>query len=133
MIPNTGSFLTQDFEIAEQPSKAYQLHLEQKYIRGYVDGQDAVLQTVYKILNTERYQYPIYSHNFGIELVDLFGKPVPLVCAELKQRITEALIQDSRIQSVDAFDFQTSKGIIHVVFTVHSIYGDISAEKELSV
>ena len=41
------------------------------------------------------------------------------------RRITEALKQDDRIESVDSFEFDYSeKGILHVTFCVHTIYGD---------
>ena len=91
----------------------------------------AVISTViYKILNTERYQYIIYSWNYGIETLDLFGEPISYVCPEIERRITEALIQDDRIESVDSFEFDYSKkGKVHVKFKVHTIYGDTEQEK----
>ena len=45
----------------------------------------AVKQAVYKIIMTERYQYIMYSWNYGVELLDLFGEPVTYVCPELKR------------------------------------------------
>ena len=54
-----------------------------KRIQGTVDDLDAVIQTIYKILNTERYEYEIYSWDFGIELVDLYGKDITYVVPEL--------------------------------------------------
>ena len=87
-------------------------------------------QVIYKILNTERYQYIIYSWNYGIELADLFGEPVTYVCPELQRRITEALVQDDRITSVDSFEFDLSeKRTVKVTFTVHTIFGELEEEK----
>ena len=129
MIPSTNGFLTQDFEIEKQPSKTYKMHLDESIILGYADGLEAMVQEVYHILNTERYQYVIYSWNYGIELVDLYGQPVSYVIPELKRRITEALTWDERIISVDNFDFEVNKGKITCRFTVHTIYVDIETEK----
>lgn len=130
MIPSTTVFLEQDFEITEQPTHTYKMNLESNLIRGYTDGQEAMKQTIYKILNTERYQYVMYSWNYGIELLDLYGEPVSYVCPELERRITEALTWDDRIQSVDNFEFNISKkGEILVTFTAHTIFGDVVAEK----
>lgn len=130
MIPSTTAFLEQDFEITEQPTHTYKMNLESNLIRGYTDGQEAMKQAIYKILNTERYQYVMYSWNYGIELLDLYGEPVSYVCPELERRITEALTWDDRIQSVDNFEFNISKnGEILVTFTAHTVFGDVVAEK----
>ena len=130
MIPSTTAFLEQDFEITEQPTHTYKMNLESNLIRGYTDGQEAMKQAIYKILNTERYQYVMYSWNYGIELLDLYGEPVSYGCPELERRITEALTWDDRIQSVDNFEFNISKkGEILVTFTAHTVFGDVVAEK----
>lgn len=130
MIPSTTAFLEQDFEITEQPTHTYKMNLESNLIWGYTDGQEAMKQAIYKILNTERYQYVMYSWNYGIELLDLYGEPVSYVCPELERRITEALTWDDRIQSVDNFEFNISKkGEILVTFTAHTVFGDVVAEK----
>ena len=101
-------------------------------MQGYVDGLEAMRQAVYKVLLTERYQYPMYSWDYGVELADLFGEPVSYVCPELERRITEALLQDGRIEGVDGFSFSfPQKGTVHVSFTVHTIFGDIEAEREV--
>lgn len=130
MIPSTTAFLEQDFEITEQPTHTYKMNLESNLIRGYTDGQEAMKQAIYKILNTERYQYVMYSWNYGIELLDLYGEPVSYVCPELERRITEALTWDDRIQTVDNFEFNISKkGEILVTFTAHTVFGDVVVEK----
>jgi phage baseplate assembly protein W len=130
MIPSTTAFLEQDFEITEQPTHTYKMNLESNLIRGYTDGQEAMKQAIYKIMNTERYQYVMYSWNYGIELLDLYGEPVSYVCPELERRIREALTWDDRIQTVDNFEFNISKkGEILVTFTAHTVFGDVVAEK----
>lgn len=130
MIPSVTGFLEQDFEIETQPTNTYKMELESNLIRGYIDGQEAMKQAIFKILSTERYQYVMYSWNYGIELIDLYGEPVSYVCPELERRITEALTWDERIESVDNFEFDTSKkGEVLVTFTAHTIFGNVTAEK----
>ena len=134
MIPSTVGFLDQDFEIEEQPSKTYKMDLNGNSVRGFCDGVEAVKQAVVRILNTERYQYIIYSWNYGIETLDLYGQPVTYVCPELERRIEEALTIDSRIIRVTDFEHDTStKGVIHTTFQVYTIYGDFAAEKEVNI
>lgn len=133
MIPSTTACLEQDFEIETQPTHTYKMNLESSLIRGYVDDLEAMKQAIYKILLTERYQYIMYSWNYGIELIDLYGEPVSYVCPELERRITEALLWDDRIESVTDFEFDLpKKGVIHVSFTVHTIFGDVNAEREVN-
>lgn len=130
MIPGTTAFLEQDFKIENQPTRTYKMDPACGFVRGYTDDCAAMKQAIYKILNTERYQYVMYSWNYGIELLDLYGEPISYVCPELKRRITEALTWDNRIQSVDNFEFKISKkGEVHVDFTVHTIFGEMSIEK----
>ena len=90
-------------------------------------------QTIFRILSTERYQYIIYPWYYGIETLDLYGEPVTYVCPELERRITEALVQDDRIKSVDEFAFEIDGHAVTVSFTVHTVFGDIQTEKEVDV
>ena len=134
MIPAASGLLNNDYEIIKQPSKNYQMHMEQEYISGYCDKQEAMQQTIFKILSTERYQYIMYSWNYGIKTIDLYGEPVTYACAELQRRITEALVWDDRINSCEGFTFDVSKkGVIHVKFTAHTIFGDVPTEKAVNV
>ena len=134
MIPSTVGFLDQDFEIEEQPSQTYKMDLDGDSVRGVVDEQEAMKQTVFRILNTERYQFIIYPWYYGIETLDLYGEPVTYVCPELERRITEALIVDTRIKSVTDFEHDLSvKGVVHTSFTVHTIYGEIKADKGVKI
>lgn len=133
MIPSTVGLINQDFETMEPSSKTYKMN-EDNSVKGYTDKLDAVKQAVYKILNTERYKYIMYSWNYGVELEDLFGEPISYVCPELERRITEALTWDSRISGVSDFAFDLSKkGTVLVSFIVHTVYGDIQTGKAVSI
>lgn len=133
MIPSMAGFWDKDFEIREQPSFTYKMQIKGSILCGYTDGLEAVKQAIFKIIMTERYQYIMYSWNYGIELLDLFGKPMTYVCPELKRRISEALLGDDRIQSVDNFEFDfPQKGVVHVAFIAHTVFGNVQAEREVN-
>ena len=102
-------------------------------ITDYIDDLDAIKQAIYLILSTERYQYIIYSWDYGVELVDLIGKPMPYVMAEVPRRVKEALIQDDRIEDVVDFEFTKKGKQLHVKFTVVSNIGNIPTELEVDV
>lgn len=131
MIPKTNKVKT--FEIKIQPSKTYKVDFKKNDIRGFTDEVEAIKQAIVFILNTERYEYLIYSWNYGIELNDLFGEPVSYVYPELKRRIKEALLQDDRIKSVDNFSFSNKDNEVTAHFTVNTIFGDIEVTKVVNI
>lgn len=139
MIPTataTTDDLVNDFEVVTetmQPTKTYFMQLETMKVEGLTDGQAAMKQAIFKILQTERYQYPVYSDNYGVELRELIGQPIPYVLPEIDRRITEALIWDERITTVTDFNFDVKKNKVHVTFTAHTIYGDLNIETAVNI
>lgn len=134
MIPSNNTVLTMDLNVTRQPSKQHRMILDKDRILGTCDTLEGVKQTIYKILNTERYNYLIYSWNYGIELSDLFGKHPTYVCPEIERRVKEALLQDDRITGADSFEFDISKkGVVSVTFTVHTLFGDVDEEMKVNV
>lgn len=133
MIPSVDNALFMALEVETLPSKNYKMDAGHSIISGSVDELEAVKQAVFKILNTQRYQYPVYSWDYGIETDDLFGEPADYVCAELERRVREALTADDRIDSVDGFEFDISeKRVVKASFSVHSIYGSFDDSKAVS-
>lgn len=110
----------------QYPSYTWLLDYEDdNQIKGYCDERRAVEQAIFKILNTERYEYLIYSWNYGIELADLYGQPIPYVYAEIQRRIEEALLADDRISKVNNFVFSHNGGDVLVMFDAITEYGVI--------
>lgn len=135
MIPTVDSdVLIQDFEYETQPNKTYKLNIEKDTISGgYIDGIEAVKQAVYKILNTERFDYIIYSWNYGIEFKNLIGTHTSFAVPEIERVIKEALLQDDRIEEVTDFDFTVNKNVVTVKFTVISTEGNTAIEKVVNI
>lgn len=132
MIPNIDVL---DIPITETtyPTKTYKILVEKDRISGDTDGLDAVAQAVYLILSTERYKHIIYSWDYGVELLDLIGKPIPYVIAELPRRIKEALITDDRITDVVDFEFEKKGQKLYTKFTVVTDAGNLSTALEVVV
>ncbi len=136
MVPmrDTRNDINQNITVEESPTKTYKMKLFGDRINGKTDEQEAMKQAIYKILNTERYSYPIYSWNYGIELKDLFGKPKSFCKSEIKRRVKEALLQDERILEVSAFSFEDKKRReLAVTFTAKTIYGEINITKGVQI
>jgi hypothetical protein len=135
MLPEINT-LTEEIIEVEYPTNTYHIkHIEggDDRIVGYTDDLEAVKQAIYLILNIERYDYPIYSWDYGIELKDLFGKPIPYVISELPDRIKDALTMDNRITDVVDFEFERNKNKLHTTFTVITIYGNVPSNVEVTI
>lgn len=126
MIPVRNQL--KEVDILTIPSKDFRMETGGEHITGTCEELEELRQTIFCILNTERYRYPVYSWNYGIDLMDLYGKPTDYVMSELKRRITEALKQDDRIKTVEAFEFEVTGKQILVTFFVHTIYGGTTEE-----
>lgn len=131
MIPRASIEIEIAPEEVIETSRTYKLSSDK--IQGYTDGLEALKQAIYKVLNTERYEYPIYSFNYGIELENLIGKDPVYVQIELKRRIRECLLRDDRITEVDNFKFEVNGNEIKCTFDVHSIFGNLTASREVTI
>ena len=143
MIPETSVFLEIDEVALEEPSsQTYLIDFDEKHLRlsfdeedgnGFIDGLEAMRQAVFFVLNTERYEHLIYSWEYGSELWDVIGMDMDIALSEIERRITEALLEDSRILSVDDFEFEVKKKEVSCAFSVSTIFGDLEMEQEVIV
>lgn len=135
MIPNI-EILQENLNEFEYGNETYKIQLVDEgvdYIKGTVDDLDSIIQAIYLILNTERYNYNSYSWDYGVELVDLIGQPLPYVTVILPKRIEDALLQDDRISGVRDFTFKRDKNKLYTTFTVVTTLGDIPSELEVII
>ena len=98
MIPKFSSNL--DVKIEQYKTQTYRIDFENKRIVGKVDGNQAMVQAVRKILMTERYSERIYSGDYGVEFARLVGQSMPFIESNLQMTLDEAFSSDSRIKSV---------------------------------
>ena len=134
MLPeNQITELLEDYETKVHTTETFKLNTDENRVYGITNGIDAIKQAAYKILNTERYKYGMYSWDYGIELEDLFGMDIDLVIAKLPNRIKEALTQDDRIIDVTDFEFKKGRNELTVNFVINTNVGKIEAEKVVSV
>lgn len=131
MIPEASIDGTISTSETIQKAKTYKIMGNR--IQGYIDDKEALQQAIYKMLNTEKYEYPIYDFSYGIELENLIGKDPLFVQLELSRRITECLLADNRIEKVENFVFDTNGDSIICSFDVTSIYGQSTIKKEVTI
>lgn len=101
-----------------------------------ISDLDAIAQSVYAILRTPRYGFPIYSGNHGLYTADLIGQPKRYILAVLKSRIAEALLMDNRIKAVDGFYIDRFRSVGHTLsigYTIHTVAGILEGREEVNV
>jgi len=122
-----------DIKAAEEVKTTRTYKMSQTNVPGFTDGLEALKQAIYKVLNTEKYEYPIYSFYYGIELESLMGRDRNYVKIELKRRIRECLLRDERITEVDNFQFEEAGDVLNCTFDVQSIYGSLTVSREVNI
>lgn len=91
-----------------------------------VEGNEAIKVWVYKALLTPRYNYSIYSWDYGSELLDLIGKAYTpsLTKSEAKRYIEETLKINPYILEVNVLDTDFKDGILSADVKIVTIYGE---------
>ena len=132
MLPemDTLEFASSDYVI---PSKTPRIVVDKQVISGSTDDLEAVKQAIYIMLNVERYEHIIFSWDYGVELRNLYGKPISYVIPELERRINEALLTDDRILSTSDWEFENTKRAVTARWTTNTIFGEIKNDVEVQI
>lgn len=135
MIPETlnSDNLIDIDEFESSPSLTYRLDFTNRRIIGKVDGKEAVMQFIKKVLDNRKYAYEIYDWYYGNELLGLVGMSYDYFSVEAPRIVEEALLVDDRITYIDSWSFtRLSADSMEISFLVHTIYGDIKYTKEVA-
>ena len=91
-----------------------------------VEGNNAIKVWTYKALLTPRYNYSIYSWDYGSELMGLIGKAYTpsLTKEESKRYIKEALLINPYILEVNVVDTSFNNGLLSADIKLLTIYGE---------
>ena len=91
-----------------------------------VEGNNAIKVWVYKALLVPRYNYSIYSWNYGSELMDLIGKAYTpqLTKSEAKRYIEEALKINPYILDVNVIDTDFKDSVLSANVKITTVYGE---------
>lgn len=116
-------------EIVEGSSYAYDLEKQEiiitqtgKTLRS--DEHQSYLLWAYKALSTERYRYPYYSTDYGVEISEILQQDYkrPVTESEIKRTIDEALRVDERTVSTSDYHFDWGVDSVVVTFSLESVY-----------
>lgn len=115
-----------DNQVVSTSNITYRLDMENNELKNeLIDAENSVRQSIYKILNTPRNRYPIYSSDYGCDIEKILAESLPFnfLKDELPREIRTSLLIDTRIKEVRDFKVvQTGDGI-QVDFTVILVNG----------
>ncbi|KAK9679497.1 Protein of unknown function (DUF2634) [Popillia japonica] len=127
MIPQVSGTTIDQVEVVQYPSYTYRVIDNQ--IVGNIDGTEAIQQAIMHIWSTERYDYPIYSDNYGIELRKYKGRSFSYLKDTIQKTLSDAMGQDDRITDVNVTGVEKSgKDGAVIKFTVTCDKGAFNME-----
>ncbi|TPR41296.1 DUF2634 domain-containing protein [Apilactobacillus micheneri] len=121
--------LGSDYEEVTLTSRTYQV--KNGRVINMIDDYEAMVQAVDKIMQTERFVYPIYDENYGHDLTDLIAKDFDYIQVEAERMFEEALKADDRVTDVTVDDIVPSgKDSLLITAIVDTIFNkSINVEK----
>ena len=121
-----------DIDESNQVYRTYKMDFERKRIGGMIDGKEAVVQAIWKILSTTRFAHLIYDDQYGCDFfhkINDSGLTDDFLESDMPVMLEEALLYDERITGVSDFSYEIiSHDSVHVSFVASTIYGDIEIE-----
>lgn len=109
-----------------QTGLTYYINSKIGRICSMVDGKEAIIQAIYKALDTEKMGYEIYDWLYGLDMEPFIGQDLDYIQTNIQSYIEDCLLQDDRInaiqnltveqQEIDSclitFNVDTTEGII---------------------
>lgn len=124
-----GVGLDISIDYVDRPTNTFIIDWSSRQIAGMGSGLTAMRQAVDIILQNERFEWQIYSSDFGSELEDLVGEEFDFIVSDLPRRIEDALSVDERILSVTNFSFiNNGNGTVTCKFDVITVFGTLGEE-----
>lgn len=105
--------------------------VEEEQVAGMNEGLEAMRQAVEIMLTTERYDYQIYTENFGVELEQLVGQDPDYIQATFPELIRDAFSIDNRILREENYVFKTSGDTMTITFDVVTVFGTFNQGVEI--
>ena len=121
----------EDVEDESLPTNTYLIGDESRQVVAMDDGLEAMRQAVEILFTTKRFNYQIYSENYGIELDDLVGEDPDYIESTLPERVRDAFSVDDRILREENYVFETVGDTMTVTFDVITVFGAFNVGVEI--
>lgn len=133
MLPQSDIDLSGGVVFQEQPSLTWIADPVTNRLRGRGDNYEAVRQAVEVIVSVERFKWQIYTPNFGTDYDGLLGTEPGYAASELRRRLEDAFLPDSRILGVKDYAYTFEDGNLAVTFTAATVFGDVPGSLEVQL
>lgn len=124
-------FEDNELEDGKQVYRTYRMDFQKKRIGGMVDGKEAVMQAIWKILSTVRFAHLIYDDQYGCDFFNKIndGFTSDYLDSDMPVMLEDALLSDERILGIADFSYEAvSYDSIRISFVACTIYGDLQME-----
>lgn len=121
-------------ENALPPAREYGIDFATGRLTGtIVEGIEAVKVWIWNCLHTERFRYPIYSWDYGVEYEQYIGQTVSdeLLQADACIETEEALKVSPYITGISDFSAEFSKTKLHLTFTAETVFGNLEVNTDV--
>lgn len=132
-LPQTEIDLSKGIVFQDQPSLTWIADPVTHRLRGRGDNYEAVRQAVEVIVNVERFQWQIYTPNFGTDFDHLLGRDAGYVASELQRRLADAFLPDNRILGISDFAYTVRDTVLTASVTVNTVFGDVHTTLEVKL
>lgn len=132
-LPQGNKALENGVVFEDQPTNTFYIDPVSRRVRGMDDGKNAVRQAIEIALSVERFQWGIYSANFGADFTGIIGRDTGYAAAVLEKRIRDALSVDNRVLGISNFSYTASGGILTADITIRTVFGDIAQTVEVNL
>lgn len=124
MIPRIEEEI-EEKEKKEYLNKTYFINFNSHKIEGYLtDDIECLKQSLYLLLNTEKFLYPIYKQ-YGFKFQDLINSEKEFFLSSIKKRVEEAVLIDDRVEkvlSIDTYPLENEKDSYIIDVKIKSIF-----------
>lgn len=122
-ITPQGIALNNGIEFVSYPSNTYLV--QNNRIIGMGDNYEAVKQAVEIIFSVERFQWQIYTPNFGTDYRGVIGITPQVAANILRKRVEDAIKADERMTGITDYTWDVNGDSLTVSFTVNTVYGTV--------
>lgn len=125
-------FEDDDFEDEQNVYRTYKMDFKNKRISGMVEGKEAAIQSICKILSTRRYAYLIYDDQYGFDIFNKIGNTDltdEYLDSDIPVMVEDALLPEDMIIGIsDASYEMLRRDSVEVYLEAETIYGEIELE-----
>lgn len=122
-ITPQGIAINNGIEFVSYPSRTYLV--QNNRIIGMGDNYEAVKQAVEIIFSVERFQWQIYTPNFGTDYSGIIGITPQVAANILRKRAEDAIKTDDRMTGITDYTWDAGGDHLTVSFTVNTVYGAV--------